>query len=88
MSPELPLRRPSNSPALRRLQIATLIGHLSLSLEILTAEFEDEEARAEVRDLSDPTHPVLSRSLRARRENIGATIAWLQVLVQRTPKAA
>ena len=47
-------------------------------MEILTADIEHEEARAGVRDLSDPAYPVLARSLRARRENIGATIALLE----------
>jgi hypothetical protein len=41
-------------------------------------------------DWPDPsrTYPVLARSLRARRENIGATIASLEGLVQGTSKAA
>lgn len=70
------------------LQIATLIRNLSRSVKILTADIEHEEATAGVHDLSDPAYPVLARSLRARRENIGATIASLEVLVDRTPKAA
>ena len=74
--------------AVNKLQIATLIGNLSRSVELLTVDIEHEEARAGVRDLSDPTYPVLARSLRARRENIRATIAALEVLVQGTPKAA
>jgi hypothetical protein len=50
------------------------------SVEVLTADIEHEEARAEVRDVSNPTYPVLARSLRKRRENIGATIAMLENL--------
>jgi hypothetical protein len=69
-----PVETLSNSPALRRLQIATLIGDLSHSVEIFTADIEHEEMRSGVRDLSDPAYPVLARSLRVRRENIGATI--------------
>jgi hypothetical protein len=72
--------------AARRLQIATLIGDLSRSMDILSADIEHEEARAGVRDVSDPTYPVLARSLRVRRENIGATIAMLENL--RAPKAS
>jgi hypothetical protein len=71
--------------ATNRLQIATLIGDLSRSVEVLTAYIEHEEMRSEVRDLADPTYPVLARSLRKRRENIGATIASLENL--RAPKA-
>jgi hypothetical protein len=70
------------------LQIATLIGSLSRSVELLTVDIEHEETRVGVRDLSDPTYPVLARSLRARRDNIRATIASLEALVQGTPKAA
>ena len=66
--------------------IATLIGSLSRSVELLTVDIDHEEARAGVRDLSDPSYPVLAQSLRRRRENIGATIAMLENL--RAPKAS
>jgi hypothetical protein len=55
-----------------------LIGDLSRKADILTADIEHEEARVGVRDLLDPAYPVLARSLRARRENIGANIAMLE----------
>ena len=71
--------------ATNKLQIATLIGDLS-RLDILSADIEHEEARAGVRDVSDPTYPVLARSLRTRRENIVATIAMLENLG--APKAS
>jgi hypothetical protein len=71
--------------AVNRLQIATLIGDLSRKVTILTADIAHEEARAGVRDLSDPAYPVLARSLRVRRDNIVATIAMLENL--RTPKS-
>jgi hypothetical protein len=74
--------------AVNKLQIATLIGSLSRSVELLTVDIEHQEARAGVRDLSDPAYPVLARSLRVRRDNIRATIASLEALVQGTPKAA
>ena len=74
--------------AVSGLKIATLIGSLSRSVELLTVDIEHEEVRAGVRDLSDPTYPVLARSLRARRENIRVTIAALEALVHRTSKAA
>jgi hypothetical protein len=72
--------------ATNRLQIATLLGNLSRSMEILTADIEHEEARAGVSDLADPAYPVLARSLRVRRDNIGATIALLENL--RPPKTS
>jgi hypothetical protein len=74
--------------AMNRLRIATLIADLSRSVGLLTIEIEHEETRVGIRDVSDPTYPVLARSLRKRRENIGATIASLEALVQGTPKAA
>jgi hypothetical protein len=55
-------------------------------VELLTVDIEHEQTRVGVRDLSDPAYPVLARSLRTRRENIGATIAMLENL--RTPKAS
>jgi hypothetical protein len=74
--------------AANRLQIATLIESLLRSVELLTVDIEHEETRAGVRDLSDPTYPVLARSLRARKDNIRASIASLEMLDQETPKAA
>jgi hypothetical protein len=37
-------------------------------VDLLTGDIEREEERAEVRDVSDPTYPVLARNLRERRE--------------------
>ena len=74
--------------AVNGLQIATLIGNLSRSVELLTVDIEHEETQAGVRDLSDPAYPVLARSLRTRRDNIRVTIASLEAVVQRTHKAA
>ena len=44
--------------------------------------------QAGVRDLSDPTYPVLAGSLRARKDNIRATIGSLEMLDREEPKAA
>ena len=74
--------------AINRLQIATLIGNLSRTAEVLTVDIEYEEIRTGVRALTDGAYPVLARSLRTRRENIRATIASLEALVQGMPKAA
>ena len=69
-------------------QIATLIGSLSRSVELLTVDIDHEEVRAGVHDLSDPAYPVLARSFRMRRDNIRVTIASLEAAVRGTPKAA
>ena len=73
---------------MNRFRIAILIADLSRSVAYLTADIEHEEARAGVRDLADPTYSVLARSLRARRDNIAATIASLEALTQSAPEAA
>jgi hypothetical protein len=79
-NPYLPetLRRAAAS---NKQQIATLIEDLWQSVEILTANIEDEEMRSGVRNVADRTYPALARSLRARRENIGATIASLAAAI-------
>src|SRR5262249_31587618 len=74
--------------ATNRLQIATMIGDLWRSVEALTADIEHEEKRSGVRNVSDPTYPVLARSLRSRRDNIGATIASLEAAIPPAPKVA
>jgi hypothetical protein len=73
--------------AANRLQIATLIESLLRSVELLAVNIEHEETRAGVRDLSDPAYPVLARSLRARKDNIQATMASLEALVQASEAA-
>jgi hypothetical protein len=67
--------------ATNKLQIATLIGDLWRSVEVLTADIEHEEMHSGVRNVEDPNYPVLARSLRARRDNIRATIATLETSV-------
>ena len=57
-------------------------------MAVLTVDIEHEEMRAGVRNVADPAYPVLARSLRARRENIGATIASLEAAMPGTPKGA
>ena len=82
------LETPRGTAAIKKLQIATLIGDLSRKADILTADIEHEEMRSGVRDLANPAYSVLARSLRMRRENIRVTVASLETLVQVTPKAA
>ena len=69
-------------------QIATLIGSLSRSVELLTTDIEHEEGRTGIHDLADPAYPVFARSLRVRRDHIGATIVSLKRVIRRTAEAA
>ena len=82
------LETPRRTAAINGLQIATLIGNLSRSVELLTVDIEHEETQAGVRDLSDPAYPVLARSLRVRRDNLMETVSLLEALAQGTLKAA
>ena len=54
-----------------RLQIATLIGDLRRSVAALTADIEHEEIRSGVRNVTNPTYPVLARSLSATIASLG-----------------
>lgn len=74
--------------AVNTLRIATLIADLTRSVDVLTVDIEHEETRAEARELADPVYPALARSLRMRRTNLQATIASLEALIHRAPKAA
>jgi hypothetical protein len=87
VNPYLPetLRR---TATVNQVQFATLIASLTRSLDLLTADIEQEEERAGIRDLAASAYPVLARSLRARRGNIEATITSLQPLIHRTRQVA
>jgi hypothetical protein len=74
--------------AVNRLRIVTLIADLTRMADILTADIEHEEERAGVRDLADPAYPALALTLRVRRQNLRATIASLEAVIQRKPEAA
>ncbi len=88
MANPYPIETLRGTAAKHELHIATLIANLSRSVEILAVDIEDDEVRAGVRDILDPTYPVLARSLRVRRDNLVETIALLRTSVQGTPKAA
>ena len=62
-------------------QIATLIATLTRSITILSIDIEHEEDRAQVHNVLDAAYPMLARTLRARRDNLVATIAALETLV-------
>jgi hypothetical protein len=57
-----------------QLRIATLVNDLTRSASILAADIEHEEAQTGVRDLRNSEYPVLARNLRARRDNLLATV--------------
>ena len=64
--------------AATRLRMAKLVNDLRRSVNILTENIELNEAQTGVRDLKSCAYPVMARSLRARRDNLRATIASLE----------
>jgi hypothetical protein len=57
--------------------IQGMIGDLERSVQILNVDICTEEERVRVFDRSEPTYPILARTLRARRDNLNVTIAFL-----------
>ena len=60
------------------IRIGTLLADLQRSLELIKVEIALEEDRSPWRSLSDPRYPALGRALRARQENLAATIQVLE----------
>jgi hypothetical protein len=72
--------RIGNESALREAaQIRTLISDLYRIALVLNCDIATEEAHEGVFDRSDVTYPLLARMLAARRDNLGDTIAALEV---------
>jgi hypothetical protein len=59
-------------------QINALITTLQRSVLRLEIDIQSEEERTKAFDRADPAYPALARHLRARRDNIVATIATLE----------
>ena len=59
-------------------QLTVLISDLRGSVRYFDVDIEVEEARARVFDLQSADYPILARQLRARRNNLLATIAMLE----------
>lgn len=83
-----PVETLRGAAATNELHIVTLIANLTRSADILAVDIEHEEERAGVRDILSPTYPVLARSLRARRDNILATVTQLEARIPGKSKAA
>jgi hypothetical protein len=57
--------------------IQGMIGDLERTVQILNVDICTEEERVRVFDRSEPTYPILARTLRTRRDNLNVTIAFL-----------
>jgi hypothetical protein len=58
--------------------LTELISDLRRTVRYLAFDIEVEETRAGLFDVQSPEYPVLARGLRARRDNLLATIAILE----------
>jgi len=68
----------SRSGAAGELRLDGLIADLWWRVRLLNTDILEEEARTGVFDAQQPTYPVLAANLRARRDNLVATIGMLE----------
>lgn len=78
----------SRSGAAGELRLDALIADLWWRVRLLNTDILEEEARAGVFDAQQPTYPLLAANLRARRDNLVATIGMLERRVRSTSEAA
>ena len=72
--------------AATRLSMAKLVNDLRRSVNILTVNIELLEAQTGVIDLKSCAYPVMARSLRARRDNLGRRSPRLKANCPRRPR--
>lgn len=60
------------------LRLDALIADLWWRVRLLNTDILEEEARSGVFDVNQPTYPLLALNLRARRDNLVATIGMLE----------
>jgi hypothetical protein len=59
-------------------KLRALIANLLLQVRFLDADIRDQEQRMGIFDVTDVAYPLLARNLRARRDNLLATIRVLE----------
>jgi hypothetical protein len=78
----------SRSGAEEDLRLDGLIADLWWRVRLLNTDILEEEAKAGVFDAEQPTYPLLAANLRARRDNLVATIGILEQRAKSTSEAA
>jgi len=78
----------SRSGAAGELRLDGLIADLWWRVRLLNTDILEEEARTGVFDAQQPTYPVLAANLRARRDNLVATIGMLEQRLGSTSETA
>jgi len=69
-------------------KLRTLVADLHSQVQFLDQGINDEEQRAGMFDVTDFAYPILARTLRARRDNLLATIRVLESHMTETDIAA
>jgi hypothetical protein len=78
----------SRSGSVGELKLDALIADLWWRVRLLNTDILEEEARAGVFDAQEPNYPPLAVTLRARRDNLVATIGVLEQRAGSTFEAA
>ncbi|UWU93306.1 hypothetical protein [Bradyrhizobium sp. CB1015] len=78
----------SRSGAADELRLDALIADLWWRVRLINTDILEEEARAGVFDPTQPTYPLLALNLRARRDNLVATIGVLEQRARSMSEAA
>ncbi|WP_024339034.1 hypothetical protein [Bradyrhizobium japonicum] len=78
----------SRSGAADELRLDALIADLWWRVRLINTDILEEEGRAGVFDPHQPTYPLLAANLRARRDNLVATIGVLEQRARSTSQAA
>lgn len=69
-------------------QLHALISDLRWRVQLLDADIQEEEQKAGAFDPASPAYPMLGLTLRARRDNLIATVATLQAQLRATDPSA
>ena len=78
----------SREDDLGRRSIERLIAQLRETAETLESEVRDQLERSPTLDPTDPSYPLLARSMGTRLGNLRSTLATLEAARQRKPRAA
>ncbi|MET4532030.1 MULTISPECIES: hypothetical protein [unclassified Bradyrhizobium] len=78
----------SRSDAAGELRLDALVADLWWRVRLMNTDILEEEARAGVFDVLQPTYPLLALNLRARRDNLVSTIGVLEQRARSTSEAA
>ena len=78
----------SRSGITGELPLNALIADLWWRVDLMNSDILEEEAKAGVFDMRQPTYPLLALNLRARRDNLISTIYALEERVKAAQVAA